>query len=114
MSEVRVVGILRMKERQAALDVLRRVSAVASGIRGAEVWEAFVDEYDLVYLNERFDSEDTYLRYESAVDEEGLRPLVREAFEMERLLLLTPIQSTRLKADLDALGTIAVRPIASA
>ncbi|CAN5414333.1 hypothetical protein BH23ACT6_BH23ACT6_28010 [soil metagenome] len=113
MPEVRVVGILRMKDRQAALDVLRRVNAVASGIRGAEVWEAFVDESDLVYLNQRFDSEDTYLSYENAVDQEGLRPLVRKSLEMERLLLLTPIHSTRLSADLDALGAIAVRPIAS-
>lgn len=113
MPEVRVVGILRMKDRKGALDVLRRVSAVSSGIQGAEVWEAFVDESDLVFLNQRFDSEDAYLSYESSVDQLGLRPLVRKYLEMERLLLLTPIQSTRLQAELDTLGAIAVRPVAS-
>lgn len=114
MPQIRVVGILRMKDRQAAVDVLNRVCDVASGIQGAEVWEAFADEdSDLVYLNQRFDSEKAYLRYESAVDAEDLRPRVGEALEFEHLLLLSPIEDERLKAGFDAMGAVTIQLVAS-
>lgn len=71
MSEIRVVGLLRVKDPEIGWPLLKQISAIAAVIDGVEVWEAFSNEgTDLVYLNERFDSEETYLRYESAVDAE--------------------------------------------
>lgn len=114
MSEIRVVGLLRVKDAEVGVPLLKQISRIASGIEGVEVWEAFPDsETGLVYLNERFDSEETYLRYESAVDAEGLRPQVGNAFELEHLLLLSPIENERLRAGLDALGTVTVRLLAA-
>lgn len=115
MSEIRVVGLLRVKDPEIGLPLLKQISAIAEGIDGVEVWESFSnEETDLVYLNERFDSEETYVRYESAVDAEGLRPRVGEAFEIEHLLLLSPIEDVKLRSDLDALGTVTIKPVASA
>lgn len=115
MSEIRVVGLLRVKDSEVGLPLLKQISAIAAVIDGVEVWEAFSNEgTDLVYLNERFDSEQTYLRYESAVDAEGLRPRVGEAFEIEHLLLLSPVEDARLRSDLDALGTVTMQLVASA
>lgn len=112
--EIRVVGLLRVKDPDVGLPLLQQISDIASGIDGVEVWEAFSNEAaDLVYLNERFDSEDAYLRYESAVDAEGLRQRVGEAFEIEHLLLLSHIEDVRLKSNLDALGTVTVQSVAS-
>lgn len=88
MSEIRVVGLLRVKDPEIGLPLLKQISAIAAGIDGVEVWEAFSNEgTDLVYLNERFDSEETYVRYESAVDAEGLRPRVGEVFEIEHFAI---------------------------
>lgn len=113
-SEVRIVGILRIKDRRAAIDVLQRVCDVARTVDGAEVWEAFADDdSDVVYVNERFESEAAFRDYEAAVDAEGLRRRVVEALEMDRLLLLSPVDDTRLTSDLDALGAITVRAVAS-
>lgn len=115
MSEIRVVGLFRVKDAEVGLPLLQRISDIAAGIDGVEVWEAFSNEgTDLVYLNERFESEETLLRYESAVDAEGLRPKVGEAFEVEHLLLLSHIEDERIRSGLDALGTVTVQPIASA
>lgn len=115
MSEIRVVGLFRMKDPEIGLPLLKQIAGIASGIEGVEVWEAFSDEGSgLVYLNERFDSEETYLRYESAVDAQGIRPKVGEAFELEHLLLLSPLENESLRGDLDALGTVEVQMVATA
>jgi hypothetical protein len=115
MTEIRVVGLLRMKDPEIGVPILKQIAGIASGIEGVEVWEAFSDEgQDLIYLNERFGSEEAYLEYESAVDAQGLRPRVGEAFEVEHLLLLSPLGNDRLRADLDALGTVQVQMVASA
>lgn len=114
MSEIRVVGLLRVKDPEIGLPLLEQISGIAAGIDGVEVWEAFSDEgSDLVYLNERFDSEESFLRYEAAVDAEGLRSRVGEAFELAHLLLLSPVENERLESDLDALGTVSMRRVAS-
>lgn len=44
----------------------------------------------------------------------GLRPKVGEAFELEHLLLLSPLGNEKLRADLDALGTVELQMVASA
>jgi len=115
MSEIRVVGLFRIKDSEIGVPLLKQIAGIASGIEGVEVWEAFSDEgSDLVYLNERFDSEETYLRYESAVDAQGLRRKVGEAFELKHLLLLSPLGNERLRADLDTLGPMELQMVASA
>ena len=114
MSEIRVVGLFRMKDPDIGVPLLEQIASIASDTEGVEVWEAFSDEgSDLVYLNERFDSEESYQRYERAVDAQGLRPKVGEAFELEHLLLLSPLGNERLRADLDALGTVELQMVAS-
>lgn len=70
-----MVGLFRIKDPEIGVPLLEQIAGIASGIEGVDVWEAFSDEgSDLVYLNERFDSEETYLRYESAVDAQGASP----------------------------------------
>lgn len=114
MSGIRVVGLFRVTDPEVGLPLLQQIADIASDIDGVEVWEAFSDgETGLVYLNEQFDSEETYLRYESAVDAEGLRPQIGEAFELEHLLLQSPIENEQLKAHLDALGTVTVKLLAA-
>lgn len=114
MTEVRIVGTARLKDHQAAVEILNRVCDIASGVEGVKVWEAFADdESGLVYLNEWFDSEQSVLDYESAVDAEGLRPQVAEAMEFQQLIVLSPIEDERLKAAFDSLGAVTVRAVAS-
>ncbi len=114
MSKIRVVGLLRMIDPDVGVPLIERLAGVASAIEGVEVWEVFWDsETGTVYLDEQFDSEETYLQYESAVDAEGLRPQVGEALEVENVLLFSPIEDERLKADLNALGTVTVSLLAA-
>ena len=114
MAQIRVVGVLQMKDRETAEPLLRRISEVASNVAGVEIWEVFSDpESGLVYLNERFESEEAFLNYERAVTEQGLRPQVRKSIEMSQLLLLSPLGSEHLKTELDAIGAIEVRLLAA-
>lgn len=114
MAGVRLLGMGRVKDHEAAVDVLNRVSNVAAQVDGAVVWEAFVDEATgLVVLNEGFTSEKALMEYEDAVTSNGLRSAVAEAMEMEQLILLSRIEDKRLNEVFDAMGAIRVTPVAS-
>lgn len=114
MPEVRLVGTGRVKDYDAAVDVINQVSKVAAAVDGVEVWEAFADaDTGLLYLNERFVSEAAFSEYEEAVTSSGLRSAVGEVLEFEQLILLSPISDERLNQALDSMGAITVVPVAS-
>ena len=114
MAEVRLLAMGRVKDYEAAVDIMNRVSNVAAAVEGAVVWEAFADEDSGFFvLNEAFASEEAFAEYEGAVDSGGLRPVVGEALEFERLILLSTVENEHLNQVFDSMGGIRVTPVAS-
>ncbi|MEN8042071.1 MAG: hypothetical protein ABFR95_11270 [Actinomycetota bacterium] len=112
MAEVRLLATGRVKDYEAAVDVLGRVCDIAAAVSGAVVWEAFADEASGVFvLNETFASEEALVEYERAVDTGRLRPVIGEVMELERLVVFSAIEDEHLNQVIDSMGGIRVTPV---
>lgn len=114
MSEVRLIAIGRVKDYQATVDVVHTVAELAAELRGVLVWEAFIDEATgTLILNEMFASDAALAEYEETVSQRGLRPVIGAAMDLERLMVLSPIENPKINQTLDSLSAIRATKIAS-
>ena len=114
MAEVRILGTGRVKDYEAAVDVLNRVSKVAAAVDGVVGWETFADEdAGFFVLNENFASEEAFLEFKDAMTAQGLPSVVAEAVEFEQSIILSTIENERLNQIFDGWGAIRVTPVAS-
>lgn len=114
MSEVRLIGIGRVKDYNAAVDAVQTVAALAAELDGVLIWEAFVDEASgTLLLNEKFASDAALAEYEKTVSQRGLRPVIGAAMDLEQLMVLSTIEDPSLNQALDALGAIRATRIAA-
>ena len=114
MSEVRLIGIGRVKDYNATVDAVQSVAAIAAELDGVLKWEAFIDEASgTLVLTEEFASDAALAEYEKKVSQGGLRPVIGAAMDLEQLMVLSRIEDPSLNEALDDLGAIRATKIAS-